>query len=129
MSEAELIAAQRRNRGLFNLPVGVRLTRLSDGRAVIYPWPRPLNVGCILSDSVMEMRLRSMMRRWLWAAVPVFIIFGLMGPRELISAALLYVAAYYGRVLVATRGLPRTREQSALGWRRHIDSGQAHNVG
>jgi hypothetical protein len=129
MSEVELIAAQRRNRGLFNMPVGVRFDRLSDGRVVVYPWPRPLNVGCILPDGSTERRLRLMMRRWLWAAMPVFIVFGLMGPRPLISAAMFYIAAYYTRLLIATYGLPRTRERRGLGWRYHAENGPAHNVG
>lgn len=129
MTEAELIAVQRHNRSLFNTHVGVRFDRLSDGRAVVYPWPRPITTGCVLPDRSTEKRLRSMMRRWLWAALPVFMVFGLMGPRPLISAAMLYVTAYYTRLLIATYGLPRTCEQSGFGWRHHAQRDSAHNLG
>jgi hypothetical protein len=123
-------AAESRNSGLFNLPVGVPFSRLPDGRGVVYPWPRPLSVGCVLPDGAAEIRLRAMMRRWLWMALPVFIVFGFIGSHALISAALVYMAAYYGRLLIATRGLPRMRGQAAAAiWRRSAENEPAHNIG
>lgn len=129
MNQAELLAAQRRHSGLLNLPIGVRFSRLSDGRAVVYPWPWPLRVGCILPDHAAEVRLRSTMRRWLWAAMPVFVIFALLGPRRLLAASAVYIGAYYTRLLIATLGLLRTDAHGDQGWKQGAETGPAHNLG
>ena len=121
MNEEGATFNQARNRGLFNLPVGVRFSRLTDGRAVVYPWPWPLQVGCILPDEAVEFRVRATMRRWLRAALPVFLIFGLFGPRPFLSVAMLYIAAYYTRLLIATLGLPRIVERGGLAELHHSE--------
>jgi hypothetical protein len=101
--------------GFFDQPIATGFKRTADGRAVVHPWPWPLRVGCYLPNEETEAKLRRMMKRWLWAALPVFILFGLFGPRAIVSFGLIYVAAYYTRILIATHGLERTYELEVAG--------------
>jgi hypothetical protein len=97
----------------FNLlPSGVDFRRMPDGRTVVYPWPWPVQIGCVLPDAEAEVKLRAVMRRWLWAALPLFVAFGAYGSRALFSFALSYIAAYYARLLFALSGRERVPHDS-----------------
>lgn len=97
-----------------DLPIDAAFRQSADGAISIYPWPWPVRVGSVLPGADAELKLRSMMRRWLYAAMPAFILFGLIEPQAIVALCSAYVAAYYMRMLIALRGLPRTFERPAI---------------
>ena len=54
--------------------------RTTDGHAVVRPWPwRSTSIGYVLPDAATEQGLREMMKRWLWTAPPLSVMFGALG--------------------------------------------------
>jgi hypothetical protein len=91
----------------FSMPVEASFKRTTAGRLAVYPWPWPVQVGCVLPDEATGVSLRQMMTLWLWMALPAFILIGTISPHALLPLGSIYVATYYLRMLAATRGWPR----------------------
>jgi hypothetical protein len=87
------------------MPVEASFKRTATGGLAVYPWP--LQVGCILPDDATGASLRGVMTLWLWAALPAFILIGMISPHALLPLGAIYVGGYYLRVFIAMRGLPR----------------------
>ena len=101
-----------------DLPINAAFCRREDGSVTFHPWPWPLRVGYVLPSAMAESRLRRVMKRWLLAALPAFVLFGALGPQAIVALGSAYVAAYYLRILFALRGLPRTFEPAAIAFVR-----------
>jgi|SRR5579863_2689223 len=101
-------------RRLLELPIDTAFRRNADGSVSVYPWPWPLRVGSVLPNADTEAKLRRIMKRWLYGALPAFIAFGLIGPHAIVALGIAYVTAYYVRLLVALRGLPRSYAQRTI---------------
>lgn len=99
---------------LLDLPINAAFRRRADGSVSVHPWPWPLRVGAVLPNAEVESRQRRLMKRWLYAGLPAFVLFGTIGPRAIVALGSAYAAAYYLRVLFALRGLPRTFEPVAI---------------
>lgn len=108
-SRAVLVCAH-----FLDLPINAAFRRRADGSVSVHPWPWPLRVGAVLPNAEVESRLRRLMKRWLYAALPAFVLFGTIGPRAIVALGSAYAAAYYLWVLFALRGLPRTFEPAAI---------------
>lgn len=95
----------------FNGAVESSFQRTADGHAVVRPWPWRSSPGYVLPDAAAERGLRNMMKRWLWTAPPVFVIFGALGGDALLRLAPVYILTYYGCVLSRVNRYSRTRGQ------------------
>jgi len=95
----------------FNEAVESSFQRTTDGHALVRPWPWRSSTAYVVPDEATERGLRNMMKRWLWTATPVFVMFGALGGSALLRLALVYVLTYYGCVLSRVNRYSRTREQ------------------
>src|SRR5437899_10588515 len=77
----------------WNLPINAAFRRRADGSVSFHPWPWPLRVGAILPNPEVESRLQRLMKCWLYAALPTFVLCGIIGPRALIALTSAYAAA------------------------------------
>ena len=96
----------------FNDAVESSFQRTQDWRAVVRPWPWRSSAGYLVPDAVAEQGLRTMMKHWLWTALPVFTVFGALGGAALVRLAPVYVLTYYGCVLSRVNRYSRRREQN-----------------
>lgn len=101
-------------RRLLELPIDAAFRRNADGSVSVYPWPWPLRVGSVLPDAEAEAKLHRIMKRWLYLALPAFVAFGIIGPSAIVALGIVYVAAYYVRMLFALHGLSRSHEPRAI---------------
>jgi len=96
----------------FNEAVESSFQRTPDGLAVVRPWPWRSSAGYVVPDADAEKGLRTMMKHWLWTALPVFTMFGALGGAALVRLAPVYILTYYGCVLSRVNRYSRTGEQT-----------------
>jgi hypothetical protein len=92
--------------------VGSSFQRATDGHAVVRPWPWRSSAGYQVPDAATERGLRNMMKRWLWTAPPVFVMFGVLGGSALLRLAPVYILTYYGCLLSRVNRYSRARARA-----------------
>lgn len=78
----------------FNTPLDAAFGRTPDGRDVVYVWPWQRR-GYVLPQGETTQRLRATMQWWLRMALPIFVMFAVLGLRPLLTFGVFYLEAYY----------------------------------
>jgi hypothetical protein len=82
----------------FHRPVDAAFGRTTDGREFVYLWPWQRKAYVLPSDEVAQ-QLRATMHWWVRMALPIFVLFAVLGVGPLVSFGSLYLSAYYVSLL------------------------------
>lgn len=91
---------------LFASAIDGAFRRRADGGTSVHPWPWSSRSGRMLPDAAAELKLRGVMWRWLFGALPIFLLLGAMNPHAMAAMACAYATAYCARMMLALRGMP-----------------------
>lgn len=78
----------------FRKPLDAAFGKTPDGHDVFYLWPWH-HAGYVLPAGDATAQLRATMHLWLRTALPLFVLYAVLGVHALVSFGSLYIAAYY----------------------------------